>query len=79
MSAKKPEERQHMEKIPYASAIGSLMHAILCARPKITYDVSVISRYQSDIGLEHWTTVKCILKYLRKIKDLLLIYREGDL
>ena len=29
--------------------------------------------------LEYWTAVKCILKYLRRTKDMLLVYREGDL
>jgi len=37
------------------------------------------SRYQSNPGLEHWIAVKNILKYLRRTKDLFLIYRGGDL
>ena len=75
MSPKTPEERQHIKKIPYASAIESLMYAMLCTRPDIAYAMSVTRRYQSYPSLKHLTVVKCIFKYLRKTKDLLLIYR----
>ncbi|KAJ8499554.1 hypothetical protein OPV22_010106 [Ensete ventricosum] len=36
-------------------------------------------KYQADPGLEHWKAVKCILKYLRMTKDLLLVYGGGSL
>src|SRR4051812_35499269 len=35
------------------------------------------SRYQSDPGVDHWTVVKNILKYLRRTKDMVLSY-AGD-
>ena len=47
-----------MRKNPYASAVGSLMYAMLCTRPDICYAVGIISRYQSNLGLEHWITLK---------------------
>ena len=34
-----------MRWIPYASAIGSLMYAMLCTRPDICYAVGIVSRY----------------------------------
>ncbi|CAL8993231.1 unnamed protein product, partial [Prunus brigantina] len=74
MCPKTPEEIQQMSKIPYASAIGSLMYAMVCTRPDISYAVSVTSRYQSNPGLDHWGAVKCILKYLRRTKDMFLVY-----
>ena len=69
-----PEEIRCMSKIPYASAIGSLMYAMLCTRPDIAHTVSVTSRYQSNPGEENWTSVKCILKYLRRTKDMFLVF-----
>jgi hypothetical protein len=36
-----------------------------------------MSKHQSDPGKEHWVAVKRILKYLRRTKDLFLIY-GGD-
>ncbi|KAL8091410.1 hypothetical protein AgCh_033864 [Apium graveolens] len=74
MSPKTPEERERMSKIPYASAIGSIMYAILCTRPDVAYSISVTSRYQSNPGEDHWKAVKNILKYLRRTQDIFLIF-----
>ena len=68
------DERDHMSKIPYASAIGSIMYAILCTRPDVSYALSIMSRYQSDPSESHWIVVKNILKYLRRTKDAFLLY-----
>jgi hypothetical protein len=69
-----PHERERMSKIPYASAIGSIMYAMICTRPDVSYALSVASRYQANPGESHWTLVKNILKYLRRTKDVFLIY-----
>ena len=70
------EEIEHMSKIPYASAIGSLMYAMLYIQPDIAHAVSVTSRYQSNPDEEHWTFVKCIFKYLRRTKDMFLVFEN---
>src|ERR1051325_9452532 len=76
---KTPQDVEDMRRIPYASAVGSLMYAMLCTRPDICYAVGIVSRYQSTPGYEHWTAVKNILKYLRRTRDYMLIYGKGDL
>ena len=58
-----------MSKVPYASAIGSIMYAMLCTRVDIAHALSVTSRFQQDSGESHWSAVKSILKYLRLLKD----------
>ena len=68
------DEREHMDKIPYALAIGSIMYAMLCTRPDVSYALSMTSRFQSDPGQCHRIAVKNILKYLRRTKDIFLIY-----
>ena len=73
------DERARMNMIPYGSAIGSIMYAMLCTRPDVSYSLSVMSRYQLDLGMGHWVVVKNILKYLRRTKDVFLIYGDGDL
>ena len=50
ISPKTPEERERMTRIPYAFIIGSIMYAMLCTRPDIAYALSVIKRYQSNLG-----------------------------
>ena len=47
------DERERMSKIPYASAIGSIMYAMLCTRPDVSYALNKASRYQSDPGESH--------------------------
>jgi hypothetical protein len=36
----KPDEQERMRVIPYASAIGSIMYAMLCTRPDVSYALS---------------------------------------
>ena len=36
-------------------------------------------RYQSNLGREHWTVVKHILKYLRRTRDCMLVYHGDEL
>ena len=71
------EDREKMSVIPYASAIGSIMYAMLCTRPGVRLAVSLVGKYQSNPGKEHWTAVKNILKYLKRTKDMFLVY-GGD-
>ena len=68
------DERERMSKIPYASAIGSIMYDMLCTRPDVSYALSITSRYQSDPGESHWIAVKNIFKYLRRTKDIFLVF-----
>jgi hypothetical protein len=79
MCPKTPEEREKMSNCHYASAVGSLMYAMLCTRPDISHAVSVVSRYQSNPGPEHWSAVKHILRYLRNTKHYFLVYGSEDL
>src|SRR5215216_3782111 len=71
------EDRDKMKVIPYASAIGSIMYAMLCTRPDVCLAISLLGRYQSNPGVDNWTTVKNILKYLKITKDMFLVY-GGD-
>ena len=71
------EDRENMKDVPYASAIGSIMYAMLCTRPDVCLAISLAGRYQSNPGVDHWTAVKTILKYLKRTKDMFLVY-GGD-
>jgi hypothetical protein len=64
-----------MSCVPYASAVGSLMYAMVCTRPEIAYVVGVLSRYMSKPGKEHWTTVKRVFRYLRGTASYGLCYQ----
>ncbi|KAJ9547641.1 hypothetical protein OSB04_020184 [Centaurea solstitialis] len=72
------QDQDKMKLVPYASAIGSIMYAMLCTRPDVAYSVSVTSRYQQNPGEPHWVAVKNILKYLRRTKDMFLVFGGSE-
>ena len=68
-----------MNKVPYLSAIGSLMYAMMCTRPDICHAVGMTRRHQSNPGQEHWKPVKRILRYLKGTTDYSLCYQRNDM
>ena len=73
------QERELMSRVSYASTVNFIIYAMTCTRSDMTYSLGVVSRYQSDLGENHWKIVKTILKYLRNTKDQWLVYDETDL
>ena len=47
------DEKEHMDKISYASAIGSIMYAMLFTRPDVSYNLSLTGRFETDPGEFH--------------------------
>eukprot|EP00253_Pinus_taeda_P036112 PITA_36112 len=58
--SKTQEEEEDMSRVPYASAVGSLMYAMVYTRPDIAHVVGVLSRFMSKPGKEHWIAVKWV-------------------
>ena len=71
------EDREKMKDVPYASAIGSIMYAMLCTTPNVCLAISLARMYQSNPGVDHWIAVKNIVKYLKRTRDMFLVY-GGD-
>jgi hypothetical protein len=69
-----PNKQGRMRAITYASVIGSIMYAMICLRSDVSYALSVMSRYHSNYGEAHWTIVKNILKYLKRTKEVFLVF-----
>lgn len=46
------EERDYMSRIPYASAIGIIIYAMVCTRPDISQSIGVVTKIhqQSEQG-----------------------------
>eukprot|EP00253_Pinus_taeda_P024921 PITA_24921 len=72
---KTQEEEGDMARVPYESAVGSVMYAMVCTRPDIAHVVGVLSRFMSKPRKEHWTTVKRVFRYLRGTSDYGLCYQ----
>ena len=62
---KTDSEKDDMSKVPYASAVGCLMYAMVCTRPDLAQGVSMVSKFLSNPGKQHWDAVKWIFRYLR--------------
>ena len=78
-SPKTEEERDHTSKVRYASAIGSLMYAMVCTRPNIAHAVGVVNRFMSRPGKQHWEAVKWILRHLKGSSDTCLCFTGASL
>ena len=79
---KTSEENEQMSKVPYLSAVGSLMYAMMYTRLDIGHAVGMASRCKSNPGQEKWKAVKRILRYLKGTLDTLdysLCYQGNDM
>jgi hypothetical protein len=74
MKPQTEEEVKSMQNIPYQNAVGSLMYAMIGTRPDIAYSVGVVSRFASNPGSTHWTTVKRVIRYLKGTADYCVTY-----
>eukprot|EP00253_Pinus_taeda_P028110 PITA_28110 len=72
---KTQEEEEDMSRVPYASAISSLMYVMVCTRPDRAHAVGVLNRFISKPGKEHWIVVKQVFRYLRGTSDYGLCYQ----
>jgi len=78
LSSHNKEEQQLMSCLPYSSAVGSIMYAIVCTHLDISQAVRVVSCYMANPDKFHWHIVKWILCYLRGIIDVGLVYYRGS-
>ncbi|KAL5768311.1 hypothetical protein ACOSQ2_015094 [Xanthoceras sorbifolium] len=78
LSPKTESEKRYMTRVPYSSAVGSIMYAMVCTRPDISHAVSVVSRYMSCPGKAHWNAVKWILRYLRGTSEACLEFSRSS-
>ncbi|XP_060959128.1 secreted RxLR effector protein 161-like [Cannabis sativa] len=70
------EEKEEMEEILYAMALGCLMYVMVSTRPDITHAFSILSRFMSNPGINHWRELKWLLRYLRGTSDIGFTYKR---
>ena len=63
-------------QLKYASVIGSIMYAMHCIRPDISFVVGKFSRFTSNPSMDHWKAIARVLGYLKKTIGLGLFYSE---
>ncbi|CAM8881378.1 unnamed protein product [Rhodiola kirilowii] len=72
------QDKLKMSKIPYDVAVGSVMYAMLCTRPDLAFAISVLSRFMSNPGENHWLGMKYLLRYLSSTTNIGLMYADFD-
>ena len=75
---KSPSEMEDMSRVPYASAFGNLMYAMVCTRPDIAQAVGVLSRFMANPGRVDWDVVKRVFRYLRGTSDYSICYHGNS-
>lgn len=78
MSPSTDTEHEYMSKVPYANAVGSLLYAMVCARPEILHAIGVVSRYMHITGKGYWQPVKWIFRYNLKNVDVGYIFERDN-
>jgi len=64
-----------MSRVPYASAVGSLICAMVYTRLDIAHAVGILSKFMSKPWKEHWTTMKRVFGDLHGTSDYGLCYQ----
>nr|KYP46265.1 Retrovirus-related Pol polyprotein from transposon TNT 1-94 [Cajanus cajan] len=72
------KDKEEIQKIPYASVVGSFMYVMVCTGPTIAHAISVVNHFLSDLGKEHWQVVKWIHRYLRGTSKVCLCFGSGE-
>ncbi|XP_073046238.1 secreted RxLR effector protein 161-like [Primulina eburnea] len=72
------EEKGNMLHVPYASGVGSIMYGMVCTRPDLAYNMSVVSRYMANPGETHWQALKGVLKYLNGSTKIGLLFEKQN-
>ena len=71
------KEKGEMSVIPYSSAVGNLMYAMVCTRPDISHAIGVVSKFLANPGKAHWKAVKWIFSFLRGASKVCLSFGES--
>lgn len=71
-------ERRLMDTVPYASAVGSLMYAMIGSRPDLRFTICLASRFMANPGRDHWSAVKWILRYLKEATGVCLNFTKSE-
>jgi hypothetical protein len=80
MSPKTDSERKTMSDKPYRSVLGTVMWGQLATRPDLSFSVSLLARFQSNPGVEHWNALLHVVGYIKNTIDYGLTYsRDCDL
>lgn len=71
------EEQSNDFDKPYRLLLGSLMYAMLCSRPDLSYSLNYLSRFQNNPNETVWQMLKRVLRYVKGTLDLKLVFKKN--
>lgn len=66
------------EDNPLLDATDNIMYSMVSTRPDIAYGLGLVSSFMSKPSREQWQEVKWLLRYLKRIPKLKLMYSGND-
>lgn len=76
MSPKTESEKAQMADKPYRPILGSVIWGQLATHPDLSFDVSLLSQFQSNPGIDHWNALMHVVGYIRNTIDYGLTYSQ---
>ena len=76
LEAKEPNTEPLFQFGNFTSLTGLLMYAAIGTRPNIVYAMNKLCSFNNNPDLAHWTTAKCVLRYLKGTKESGITYRR---
>ena len=73
MSPKTESKKAQMADKPYRSILGSLMWGQLAMHPDLSFAVSLLSRFQSNPGIEHWKALMHVVGYVLNVEHVICL------
>ncbi|MCP4339239.1 MAG: hypothetical protein GY799_10210, partial [Desulfobulbaceae bacterium] len=72
------ENSKIFDQQKYQSAIGSLLYLASATRPDLAFAVSKLAQFNSSPTTDHWGMIRKVFSYLRKTKNLGLLYSPSS-
>ena len=77
MSLTDSEGKALMAKVPYCELIRKLIYLAVATHPNISYAIGVLCHFVENPHPEHWGAAKCVLRYLKGMIGLKLVYSRS--
>ena len=72
------EGKQEMKGVPYHELVGALNWLMVGSQPDIAFAIGQLAQFLENPGQVHWDAAKQVVRYLKTMKELRLMYGGGD-
>ena len=62
----------------YIPRFFTIRYFVSCTRSDLCFTARILSRFMQDPGPKHWQALKRLLRYLKRMKDMVLTYSRSQ-